>query len=263
MHISILIPAFNHAKYITDLLISLRADEEIIGEIIIIDDASSDNTFDVVKNYCKDNEKITILRNAKNVGISNNLNKLISLAKCDYIALIASDDLSIPGSLKKKLKFLENADNCNIVFTDCEVINDDDKIFCKSGLTKLYDMNLLAMKSGRDELHRELILNWGVPGSTLMIRRQFFDNFRFKTWSHLDDLDLFMHAVNQHCICYYDIKSTQYRQHSGSARKSLSRRVSMKFTFLILFLYYFVIGKPHLRKLLIELFAKRFFGDAN
>ena len=112
---SILIPVYNGSKYLENCFRSLIKPKELSiynVEIIFIDDASNDKTFEMlnilIKSYNKNN--VVLLRN-KNKGISYSLNKGINFSKGKYIFRLDIDDLWIDGRLKNLLIVLINSQN--------------------------------------------------------------------------------------------------------------------------------------------------------
>ena len=104
--LSVLIPNYNHAHYLPYQLDSMINQSIKPLEIIIIDDASTDESIKVIKSYMKKTNLIKLHKNNKNFGVEYNINKLIKLAKGDYIFLSAADDLVLPNFFKKSLEIL-------------------------------------------------------------------------------------------------------------------------------------------------------------
>lgn len=105
--ISVLMPAYNTEKYVNEAIESILQQTFNDFELIIIDDCSTDNTWDVIQEYSKKDGRISIHRNEKNSGISSTRNKLISLAKGNYIVWQDSDDISLPTRMEKQYKLME------------------------------------------------------------------------------------------------------------------------------------------------------------
>lgn len=90
--ISALIPNYNHAHYISIQLESMLSQRRPPDEIIIIDDASTDNSIEIIHDFMKKFDSIKLIKNKKNMGVEWNINKLIDEAKGSYIFLSAADD---------------------------------------------------------------------------------------------------------------------------------------------------------------------------
>lgn len=88
-------------------------------ELIMCDDGSQDNTFDVALAY-KDKypEKIVVLRNERNIGLNATLNKCLAVAKGEFIARMDGDDVCDPNRFAEELAVFENEPDISIVSTD-------------------------------------------------------------------------------------------------------------------------------------------------
>ena len=96
---------YNGAKFLAEAIASILAQTFTDFEFIIIDDASSDNSLQVINSY-KD-ARIIVLQNTKNLGLTKSLNIGIAKAKGKYIARMDADDVSMPKRLEKQFGFME------------------------------------------------------------------------------------------------------------------------------------------------------------
>lgn len=113
--ISVLIPSYNHAPYIGQAIESVINQTFKDIEILIGDDCSTDNSKDVINSYS--DSRIKKFFSKTNCGGSENLNKLISLANGEYIAILNSDDYWELDKLEKQYKFLEENKSYAACFT--------------------------------------------------------------------------------------------------------------------------------------------------
>lgn len=119
--ISVLIPSYNHEPYIKQCIDSVlnQTFEDI--EILIGDDCSTDNSKEIINSYT--DPRIKKFFYSANCGGSENLNKLITFANGDYIAVLNSDDYWEPTKLEKQFKFLENNKKYAACFTWVQYID--------------------------------------------------------------------------------------------------------------------------------------------
>ena len=84
-------------------------------EILIVDDSSNDNTYNICENYSRTNENIFLFRNNKNIGLTKSLNKLLKHSKGTYIARQDADDTSMPERIQKQFEFIKSnkLDGCS------------------------------------------------------------------------------------------------------------------------------------------------------
>jgi glycosyltransferase involved in cell wall biosynthesis len=104
--ISVLIPVYNVEKYVFEAVTSIINQSVFNLEIIIIDDCSTDNTYGIVKEIADRDKRIVLLRNSTNQKIVYCLNLAFKVSQGDFIARMDGDDVSLPGRLERKLKFL-------------------------------------------------------------------------------------------------------------------------------------------------------------
>ena len=104
--LSIIMPLYNSERFIGQAIQSILTQSFKDFELIIIDDASSDGSLDIVKEF-KDS-RIRILRNEKNQGISFTRNKGLNVASGRFIAPFDSDDVAMPDKFEKQVRFLES-----------------------------------------------------------------------------------------------------------------------------------------------------------
>lgn len=101
--ISICIPSYNSANFITDAVESWQKQTYQNIEIIIQDDDSSDDTFEIAKKLMLDDARIQVYKNSKNLGIGKNWNEAYEKAKGNFIVIFNADDIVYPDFIEKCL----------------------------------------------------------------------------------------------------------------------------------------------------------------
>lgn len=119
--VSIIMPSYNTGKFIGETINSVIDQTYINWELIIVDDCSSDNTDEIVKNI--EDSRIVYLKNEKNMGAAVSRNRALREAKGKWIAFLDSDDLWKENKLEKQIKFMK--DN-NYYFTYTNYIEIDE-----------------------------------------------------------------------------------------------------------------------------------------
>jgi len=123
--VSINIITYNQATFIARAIKSVLAQSFFDWEIIIIDDASSDRTEEIIKPYLVD-KRIHYFKNEKNSGICLSRNRALQESGGEYIAILDSDDFwNDPDKLKKQLRFLDDNTDYVIIGTGVIVIDED------------------------------------------------------------------------------------------------------------------------------------------
>ncbi|HSI71136.1 MAG TPA: glycosyltransferase family 2 protein [Gillisia sp.] len=108
--VSVIMPAYNSADFIGEAIESVLAQTWNNWELLVIDDASTDGTVKIVKEYSSKHPNIIILKNSTNLGTGSSRNKGIKAATGRFIAFLDADDLWMPGKLEKQLRFMQSKD---------------------------------------------------------------------------------------------------------------------------------------------------------
>lgn len=105
--VSVLMPAYNAEKYIAQAVESILDQTFKNFELIIADDASTDGTWQIIKQYVKVDKRIHIYQNKTQLGIAATRNRLIKWSKASYIAWQDADDVSLSYRLQEQYSFIE------------------------------------------------------------------------------------------------------------------------------------------------------------
>jgi len=107
--VSICIPCYNCEKYIKDTLISAINQTYKNIEIVIVDNNSTDNSWEIIKKFKEkyiSKVKIKTYKNNKNIGMTPNWNRCIKLAKGDYISFFHADDIYNKNLIKQSVDLI-------------------------------------------------------------------------------------------------------------------------------------------------------------
>lgn len=104
--VSIITPAFDSEKFISETILSVQNQTYKNWEMIIVDDCSSDKTVSIVSDFAKSDIRIQFFQFQKNSGTGIARNYALSKAKGDYVSFLDSDDLWKPEKLEKQIDFL-------------------------------------------------------------------------------------------------------------------------------------------------------------
>lgn len=127
--VTIITASYNYAKYITYTIESVLNQSYDNWEYLIIDDGSTDNSIEIINNYCKKNQKIKLLThtNNENKGLIETLKLGIAKAKGEYIVFLESDDFITPDYLEKKLKLFSNDNSIKFIYNYITLINENNQ----------------------------------------------------------------------------------------------------------------------------------------
>jgi glycosyltransferase involved in cell wall biosynthesis len=106
--VSILIPSYNVAPFIGEAIESIIHQTYSNIEILISDDGSSDNTFEIVQQYASNDSRIKVFRQSCNIGFVNNKNFLLDEAVGDFISFQDSDDVSELNRIQEQMRIVDS-----------------------------------------------------------------------------------------------------------------------------------------------------------
>ena len=110
--ISVVMPVYNAEAFLEEAIESILDQTFPNFEFIIVDDASTDNSSKIIKDYLKLDKRIVLLSNEKNLGIAETRPKGTKYAKGKYIAVADADDNSISTRFAKQHDYLESNSEC-------------------------------------------------------------------------------------------------------------------------------------------------------
>lgn len=119
---SIIMPAYNSARFIGDSIRSVLAQTYTDWELLIVDDCSTDKTAEIVASF--NDLRIYYQCNTHNLGAAETRNQALQIAKGRYIAFLDSDDLWTPDKLEKQIAFMERHEYA-FTFSDYRIIQED------------------------------------------------------------------------------------------------------------------------------------------
>ena len=122
--ISVIIPLYNSANFISPTLESVLNQTYQQFEVILVDDCSKDNTAEVVKRYADKDERIKYFLQSKNQGAAVARNRGMDEAQGRYIALLDSDDLWTPEKLEKQLAMMKSQ-NTGFVYCAYDYVDEN------------------------------------------------------------------------------------------------------------------------------------------
>ncbi|MGL4800946.1 MULTISPECIES: glycosyltransferase [Peptostreptococcaceae] len=173
--VSVVVTNYNNGKYIEDCLDSILNQSYKKIEVILVNDASTDNSIEIINSWIKDNikgfnreEYITVVNIPRNMGFSGAVSTGLFMTRGEFVAFHDGDDISNEYRIEKQVEFLRKHKNINSVGSNYAVFNNEDS-------TPVLKPNGIAF--GVDKI-KDIYYQGGncVCYGTLMIRGEVFDN---------------------------------------------------------------------------------------
>ncbi len=188
--VNVVMPTYNHELYISEAIESVLLQRcDFNFRMIISDDCSTDNTFEIVKAYQKMYpEKIVIYRNPQNVGLINNYIETFNKCDAKYLAILETDDYWVdPNKLQEQVSIMENDPLIGLVHSRSATVYEN-------GELKI-NYHLYESEKIYGELFADLINgSYGIVPLTVCFRRDLLKklDFEFLTNSNLKTVDAFL-----------------------------------------------------------------------
>ena len=161
--VTVLTTTYNHSKFITDCIRSVLAQTYDNWEQVIVDDGSTDNTEEIVKEF--DDERIVYVRQ-KHVGVhrlAETYNRGLKLSRGEFIAVLEGDDMFPRRKLELQVPSFTD-DDVVLSFGKCVLVNQDKKVL---GMWPLNGNRFIGMT----DWLTPLLVNYYITGGTVMLRR--------------------------------------------------------------------------------------------
>ena len=99
--VSVLLPNYNHARFIGTALQALAAQTRAADEIFVVDDASTDDSIDVIEGFRDQLPQLRLLRNSRNMGVNASINRALYEARCSHVICTGADDWIEPNFIAR------------------------------------------------------------------------------------------------------------------------------------------------------------------
>lgn len=197
--VSILIPTYNREKIILDTLNCAVNQTYKNTEIIVVDNKSTDNSYEIIKGFAELHPNVKVYQNEENIGPVRNWRRCLDYATGEYAKILWSDDLIAPDFLEKTLPYLEEHD-VGFVFTGTEIFSDNTGQRSKAyfiGETGIYDTGEYIKSS---LLGKPLPVPVS-PGNALFRKKDLEKNLMLDVPNKIGS-DFKMHAIGNDALIY-------------------------------------------------------------
>ena len=250
--VSVVIPTYNTARYVSEAIESVLAQTYRDFEIIVVDDGSTDNTYEVIKqchaNNTPDVELIEITNPfeptqrteptqptkptkrtkliyiyQENRGRAGARNTGIKAARGKCIAFLDSDDLWTFGKLEKQVEIMEGNKKIDFLFGDKQRFSDDGKIITTSMAKKQgFDENFFGDPLYVCDSYRKLLQGNFIPTGTVMMKRESFERTGlFDESVYVEDYEFWLRVALFNNMAHSNHLWELERDREGSGSKNL------------------------------------------
>lgn len=217
--VSVLIPSYNHCRYVAACIESVLAQTYRDFEIIVVDDGSTDGSIDILRGY---GEQITLIEQA-NQGTQAARNAAIAASSGEYLALLDSDDIWLPEKLERQIAELDQYPNAGLIYSFAYWVDEDGADLHEGGL-----IIGAPIRSDIPTLSQMLLEN-PVPALTAVFRRVCLDYLHGFDPSLFGsaDWDMWLRISAQWDVICIPEPLAMYREHPFNTMKVLYRNKNL------------------------------------
>ncbi|WP_234109870.1 glycosyltransferase family 2 protein [Chryseobacterium sp. R2A-55] len=220
MKFSILIANYNNGKYFQECYQSLLSQDYPNWEAVILDDCSTDNSVEVMKNIFKDDARFRFYQNEKNEGVGFTKGKLIELAQGEICGFVDPDDAILPTAIKKATAIFEKEKD--VVLTYSRLIKCDENL---QPLAENKSANQIP-NGNRYFFNCPIVINHFV----CFRRKTYFETEKIDPNLKIsEDQDLYLKLYERGKVRFIDDANYLYRFHAGGISQNDNKQKSREF----------------------------------
>jgi glycosyltransferase involved in cell wall biosynthesis len=216
-NVAVVIPLYNHEKYIEYALQSVVEQSYRVSEIVIVDDGSTDNSFQIARKILSGKEGV-ILKRQKNSGTASALNNAIAATSCEWIAVLNSDDIFDLGKIERCLELTVSNPNLEIISGNLDFIDHNGSLV-EDGVSRDWLKRSFAFYQKTQSLPLSILHeNFIATSSNIFFKKVLWERVGgFRDYRYCNDLDFLIRCF-EHKSFYFDLehKHLSYRTHSSN-----------------------------------------------
>lgn len=210
--VTIGIPFFNSAKYLSDAIKSTINQTYPNLEIILLDDGSSDTSLDIARDFEKIDQRVRVISDGKNLGLPKRLNQLSQLANGKFYARMDADDIMFINRIAEQVKYLLKNPEVDLLGTGLVAIDNDNTILGLRRVTPLHRVSIKSTLKGPWAAHPS------ITGKTDWFKEHKYD----ETLRRSQDFELWIRTVEKSNFTRIETPLLFYREASTS---SMTKRI--------------------------------------
>ncbi len=205
--VSVVVPSYNHARFIEATLRSIIKQTLPPAELIVIDDGSSDESPRIIERVLDDCPFPCELIARDNRGLSATLNEGFERTSGEYFAYLGSDDLWLPNFLKARVQLLQSRTRAVLAYGHAYFVDEQNRIVDSTADWAHY----------ADGNARTMLLQTTAPMSpTVLYRRQALEHERWNEESKLEDYDLYLRLSAEGDFAFDPQLLSAWRRHGSN-----------------------------------------------
>ncbi|MCU1308777.1 MAG: glycosyl transferase [Acidobacteriaceae bacterium] len=212
--VDVIVPCYRYGHLLTECVHSALNQAGTDVRVLIIDDASPDNTADVANELVRNDTRVSFVRHTSNKGHIATYNEGIAWASADYLLLLSADDYLLPGALNRAVTLMERHPRVGFTFGNALVLSEQritqttDTLVCQNGERILEGPEFISL-SGMENI---------VCTPTAVVRtdlQQKVGGYRTEL-PHTGDMEMWLRLAAHACVGFLAALQAVYRRHASN-----------------------------------------------
>lgn len=225
--VAVIVACYNYRAYVAEAIESVLTQTRAPDEIIVIDDASTDGSDEVIARYA---DRVRSVRNERNLGIVDNFNKAVSLTQCDYVVFLGADNRMRVDCVERYKAALDANAEAGVAYSDMLIYGARAKILADAvgakqigdSVLERYPVYLWAFPEPEGDALENFATRNFVHGSSMFRRKAFDQVGGYLKSSGPEDHNLFFRMYKAGWgLVHVGHALINYRQHSPTQANSL------------------------------------------
>lgn len=174
--VAVVMSNYNHARYLPESLDGIFGQRRAADEIVIIDDASTDNSVEIISGYTGRTSAARLLRNPTRLGVQDSIARALPLLNSDYLVWTSADDRLLPDFLECSMAALERHPQAGLCFSETTELRGDTGVVVRfaaePSVRHIFNLDgLPEFMSPPDLLARMRLTYFPIAANTVVVRR--------------------------------------------------------------------------------------------
>ena len=221
--VTVICTAYNHESYIESALQSVIDQHYPNVELIVIDNASQDQTATRIRTFLGQHPAIRFIQNSTNIGLCRAFNQGLRIAKGKYIIDLSADDILLSDRIARQVeRFEELPDDYAVVFSNAAYVNANRQLLDYHYPIDELGQSTIQIPTG--DVFRQVLASYFICTPTMMMRKRVLDELGgYDEALAFEDFDFWIRSARHYNYAYIDLVLTQKRRLDNSLSMQVIR----------------------------------------
>lgn len=222
--VSVICLCYNHERFIKEALESIWNQTYVNLELIVVDDASKDNSVSIIKQLLNKYPDVLFIPLPENIGNCKAFNQAFSFATGDYVIDFSGDDVMEPDRISKQVDLFERLDSSvGVIFTDAVYIDAEGKVL-REHFDYLLKKRVVKLIPAGD-VYQSILTTYFISSPTMMVRTKVLRELKgYDPDLAYEDFDFWVRSSRNYKYAYLAEKLTRVRRMENSMSSGWYKR---------------------------------------